>query len=342
MNQIEKMKKIPFTIASLSLFIIGCSSTPQDACECIQNAANDFMIQGVQIETIDDLREPCKDVIDKFKEDAAARALIVETGNGVFEHLKNKELIQIEGEDLPQFPKYTFQTLGEFIDATKKEGGIYKYWRTEVTINDAYLGPMEDETNDVFGYSGFAESISDVTGKSIGIRFPKDMVKPDFVKSIELPSYYGLFDSKTGNFIKEDTYSNLKGNIRDVIEHQLQYPNGDGYVETHYRDQLMSILKTPGYENFIADLKNGRYLWLSEDDIRTLNNNDFKGKSIKCLTNVSFVGTVNYNSHEWLYIDVDKLNNTKNDPLPKIFENRSHIDLSRIHNLTEEPIYYGY
>ena len=44
-----------------------------------------FMVQGVNIESIDDLREPCKDLLDHFKEDAAARAIILSAGEKVFE-----------------------------------------------------------------------------------------------------------------------------------------------------------------------------------------------------------------------------------------------------------------
>jgi hypothetical protein len=316
-----------------SVFLTSCSKKPEDACACIQKAANDFMVKGVKMESIDDLREPCKDLIDRFKEDATGRAMIIEAGTKTLESMKNKELIKIEGEELPVFPSYTFQTLSEFIDLTKADGGIYKYWKTEVTINDAYIGPIESENETVYGTSGYAQSTSDITGRKIGVRFPKSMVKPDFTKSINLPLFYGLFDGKTNNFIKYD--SEINGDIADVISHQIEYPNGDGWVETSYRDKLKNIINHSGYENFVEDLKNGRYLWLSEDDIKTLRNNDFNGKEIRCLTNMAFTGNVQYNSHEWLYIEVKNIISSKDEKLPKIFDNRSKIDVSRFLSITD-------
>ncbi len=317
----------------IATLLSSCAKKPEDACNCIQKAANDFMVKGVKIETIDDLREPCKDLIDKFKEDASGRATIVEAGMKVLESLKNKELIKIEGEEMPVFPSYTFQTISEFIDLTKNDGGIYKYWKTEVTINDAFIGPIESENETLYGTSGYAQATSDITGRKIGVRFPKSMVKPDFTKSINLPLFYGLFDGTTNNFIKYD--SKINGDIRSVIEHQISFPNGDGWVETSYRDQLKNIISQPGYENFVEDLMKGRYLWMSEDDIKTLRNNDFNGKEIRCLTNISFTGEVKYNSNEWLYIEVKKIIGSRDEKLPKIFENRSKIDVSRFLSISD-------
>ena len=74
-----------------SVFLTSCSKKPEDACACIQKAANDFMVKGVKMESIDDLREPCKDLIDRFKEDATGRAMIIEAGTKTLESMKNKE-----------------------------------------------------------------------------------------------------------------------------------------------------------------------------------------------------------------------------------------------------------
>jgi hypothetical protein len=55
-----------------------------------------------------------------------------------------------------------------------------------------------------------------------------------------------------------------------------------------------------------------------------------------CLTTLSLSGTVQYNSHEWLYIVVSNASNFKHAPLPKIFEKRSQIDVSRFLGLSDE------
>ncbi|MFY8184433.1 MAG: hypothetical protein ACOVLD_00065 [Bacteroidia bacterium] len=151
------MKKIivNFTAIALSAMILtSCAKKPEDACVCIQKAANDFMVKGVKIESIDDLREPCKELIDQFKEDAAARALIVETGTSVLESLNNKELIKIEGDELPVLPAYTFNTIGEFNKERSKDGGEYKFFRTHVTVNEpVYLGSNSGWKNTAFSSS---------------------------------------------------------------------------------------------------------------------------------------------------------------------------------------------
>lgn len=321
------------TIALIAIVLTSCAKKPEEACVCIQQAANDFMVQGVKIESIDDLREPCKDLIDQFKEDASARALISETGTSVLESIEKKELIKIEGEELPVFPTYTFNTLAEFIDLKSKDGGIYKYWKTEVTIKDAFISGIESQNDSVYGTSGYANFTADITDKNIGIRFPKKQFDSTFSKSIELPLFWGLFDSKSNNFIKYN--SEINGDIRNVIEQQLEYPNGDGWVETQYRDKLKNIISHPGFENFVQDLKNGRYLWLGENDINSLRKNEFGNKNIMCLTTLTLSGTVQYNSHENLYIVVSNASNFKHAPLPKIFEKRSQIDVSRFLQLSD-------
>lgn len=331
------MKKLIIKISAIFIAIIllaSCSKKPEDACGCIQKAANDFMVQGVKIESIDDLREPCKDLLDHFKEDAAARAIILSAGEKVFESLKNKELIKIEGEELPAFPTYTFNTLAEFIDLQKKDGAIYKYWKTEVTIKDAFISQIVSQNDSEYATTGYANVTANLTDKNIGIRFPKKQFDSTFSKSIQLPLFYGLFDSKSNNFIKYN--SEINGDIRNVIEHQLEYPNGDGWVETMHRDELKNIISHAGYENFVQDLKNGRYLWLGENDINSLRKNEFGNKDIMCLTTLSLSGTVQYNSYEWLYIVVSNASNFKHAPLPKIFEKRSQIDVSRFLGLSDE------
>ncbi len=316
-------------IALIAIVLTSCAKKPEDACVCIQKAANDFMVQGVEIESIDDLREPCKDLIDQFKEDAAARALISETGTSVLESIEKKELIKIEGEELPAFPTYTFNTLAEFIDLISKKGGKYKYWKTEVTIKDAFIGghnAHNAQNDSEYGATGYATFTADITDKNIGIRFPKKQFDSTFSKSIELPLFYGLFDSKTNNFVKYN--SEIDGDIFSVIEHQLEYPNGNGWDETQYRDKLKNIISHPGYENFVQDLKNGRYLWFGVNDMNSLRKNEFGNKSIMCLTTISLSGTVQY-IYNGLGIVVST-SDFKHAPLPKIFEKRSQIDLSRI------------
>lgn len=321
------MKKIITNLVAITLFSIiltGCSKKPEDACDCIAKAANDFMVQGVKIESIDDLREPCKDLIDKFKDDAAGRALIIAKGQQVLESLQNKEFIKIEGEELPAFPTYTFNTLAEFIEAEHEKGGNYKYWKTELTIKNAFIGPITHKDDSVYVTYGFSDLVADFKDKNIWIKFPKKQFDSTFTKSIALEFGNVVFDSKINNFIKYNY------NILSVIKHQLEYPNGDGWVETQYRDQLKNIINQPGYENFVQDLKNGRYLWIDEIDYESLKKNDFRNKNILCLTTASITGKFINGS---IFVSNASF---KHSPLPKIFEKRSKIDVSRFLGISDE------
>ena len=91
--------KILMSFVLVGLFLTSCSSKPEDACNCIKESANKYVQEGVEIESIDDIRIPCKELIDKFQEDPNARALIISTGTQVFANLENKQFTEIDGEE---------------------------------------------------------------------------------------------------------------------------------------------------------------------------------------------------------------------------------------------------
>lgn len=302
------MKKIIVnfsTIALSAMILTSCAKKPEDACVCIQKAANDFMVKGVKIESIDDLREPCKELIDQFKEDAAARALIVETGTSVLESLNNKELIKIEGDELPVLPAYTFNTIGEFNKERSKDGGDYKFFRTHVTVNEpVYLGSNSGWKNTAFSSSDKKQNIKITLDSTI-----KDN---EFYSGIDIDDYYLLVDTKTHDFLLDSS----KLDIAAHTFHILQW--GEGSVSGIQKsiDAFNEIEKIAGYTTFISDLKSGRYYRVGNFNMDGGDTKEFQ-KQAASLSNVFGISMCfsKADSFSGIYIkgalEVDKITNIK-------------------------------
>ncbi len=98
------------------------------------------MLQGTKISSIDDLREPCKDLIDKFSEDAAARALITDCGKTVLDAIDSKTLLEIEGEEKKDFELYEFANCEEFEKFFEdKKNDPYRYKNCRVIIKESFI-----------------------------------------------------------------------------------------------------------------------------------------------------------------------------------------------------------
>ena len=312
--------KIVISFFSIFLFLFSCSTKPENACDCIKESANKYVLEGVEIETVDDLREPCKDLIDKFQEDPAGRAMIIATATEVFSNLENKKFTEIDGEDMPEFPSYTFNTIQDFYDATRKPGGKYKYWRTNVEIKKAYLiNGHEDEYDNkplyVFDavYPRVVRSNDD-----IGIRIPRnkfDMSKVS--KDLNFAKMRQVFDTKDklfleqNNDLQEDDIDFKIANIMDLL---IEHPNGnDEWGSNVEVEDLNVILDSKKVRNFLADLKSGRYLLIEDNVSNKLE--ELYGEKYS-LTEVSIKGVVGYNDHEWNYIDATSIYNIKKLDLP--------------------------
>ena len=128
---ITKIKTIVLTIGFM-LIIASCSKKPEDACDCIKNAANDFMLQGVKPKSIYDLKEPCKEIIEKFSDDSKARAMITACLDEIKIAIESKTLLPIEGEEMKSFQEYTFNNVKEFNTFFKDKGFGYKYLNCKI------------------------------------------------------------------------------------------------------------------------------------------------------------------------------------------------------------------
>ena len=137
----------------LIFFLSSCSSsTPEDACNCIKQTANAFMLQGTKPSGIEDLRAPCADLIDKFNEDALGRALITDVATEVLEAIESKTLFAIEGEDFVDFETVEFNNIKDFEEwrdeIIAKDGGDYEVLNKKIVIKKAYFYTRTESIDD--------------------------------------------------------------------------------------------------------------------------------------------------------------------------------------------------
>lgn len=312
--------KIIFLSLLLCSLLYSCSSKPEDACNCIKETANRYVYDGVEIEDIDDLRMPCKDLIDKFEKDAIGRSMIIATGEEVLSNLENKKFTKIEGKDTPRFPTHTFNTIQDFYNASRKPGGKYKYWRTNVEIKKAYLiNGHEDEYDNklLYVFDAVYPRVKH-SFEEIGIRIPRSKFDINKVyKELNFTQMRQVFDTKDELFLNQNNYlseNDLNYKIENIMDLLITYPNGDdGWGSNSEIDDLNAIMDSKLKGSFLNDLKSGRYLLLSESFSSQLEA-DYGEKY--SMTEVSIKGVVGYNDYEWNYIDATSIYNIKKLELP--------------------------
>jgi hypothetical protein len=312
--------KIVISFFSIFLFLFSCSTKPEDACDCIKESANKYVLEGVEIETVDDLREPCKDLIDKFQEDPAGRAMIIATATEVFSNLENKKFTEIDGEDMPEFPSYTFNTIQDFYDATRKPGGKYKYWRTNVEIKKAFLiDAHEDEYDNqpLYVFNAIYPRVNN-SNEEIGIRIPRNKFDIKKVSThLNFAEMRQVFDTKSKMFLNQNndlSENDLDFKIANIMDLLIEHPNGDDEWGSNSEvEDLNVIMESKKLSSFLTDLKSGRYL-LIEDKVSSKLEAIYGEKY--SLTEVSIKGIVGYNDHEWNYIDATSIYNIKILDLP--------------------------
>lgn len=312
--------KIIFLNLLLCSLLYSCSSKPEDACNCIKETANRYVYDGVEIEDIDDLRMPCKDLIDKFEKDAIGRSMIIATGEEVLKNLEEKKFTKIEGKDLPEFPSYSFNTIQDFYNATREAGGMYKYWRTNVEIKKAYLINVHEDEYDnelLYVFDAVYPRIKH-SFESIGLRIPRSKFDIKKIsKDLNFTQMSQVFDTKDEIFLnqksdfKEGDYDYKIANIMYLL---INNPNGDdGLGSISEIEDLNAIIESNLKDNFLSDLKSGRYLYVSDGLSIRLDKSYGEKYS---MTEVSIRGVVGYNDNEWNYIDATSIYNIKKLELP--------------------------
>jgi len=348
--------KRTFNIAIVALFLSSCSSsTPEDACNCIKQTANDYMIQGIK-PSKSDLKASCQELIDKFNDDGASRALIESCGADVLAKVEKKELFEINGV-IPNYPTHIFKSMLEAQAAINAKNGKYKYLKTNVEINEVFISKLTKINNEIFDndskkdnsyiIGGYSEKINDFHDV-MGLKISADIVdesayknsitfSPKLTWDIKDQVYVdGIFNKNSDNYkyIREVITENFTVSYSSglVKEYDVNFVSDPyAYEELISEDRWFSnrvnhIVKQPGLENFIEDMKNGRFKVITSDDYKQLS--DDKNDNI-CLTSANVKG-VFYDSNKGLAIEVSEISNITKLETPSIFSaSGKKIDFSK-------------
>ncbi len=277
--------KVGFLAILTAVFLTSCAKkTPQDACDCIKRTANAFMLQGTKLSSIDDLREPCKKILDLFEDDGPARAYITDCGNEVFTAIESKTLLPIEGEDIGDFDLFEFNNVAEYEnflkDKIKNANDEYKYLHSRIVIKNAYIITENDTKNRCETSSGYIESIYASNEQSLSDFPPKIslMIEDESLLNRIKPSLNFHYSNRIIDVEEEKTIPYIPGGsfekvTHEVVKYQLLQ---DGvleriqgprtyYPDWNFKENVTKLENQCGLTNFRSDAKNGRYLFLRQD-----------------------------------------------------------------------------
>lgn len=361
-----KLNKTIIVSLMVTSLLISCSTTPEDACGCIQQAANDYMLQGVKVSRMNDLRAPCQSQIDAVKNDAKARAKITACVTEVMENIENKTLCKVDTAS-PEFPAHSFKTMQDFVEAVNKEGGEYKYWRTTITIDEVYISSLsalndsifekDKEGKEFYLIGGFAKQGNDWSGNT-ALKISKKLVNPKLFQepfklydkliwdTKEHKYLDGLFSKDTeaakyiGDLLKEDYLVSVSGSEEGLVqEYESQFlPNPYEYMEEVPKEawignRVQYTRQQKGFETFIEDMKKGRYKYITQEDFNKIAGN---GSSHLCLTKAKIQGVV-FKSQAGVGIEVSVIENIKKMPYPSLLSSPGKTyDFSQYANFVNE------
>jgi hypothetical protein len=141
------MKKSIQILSLLACILaVSCKNNPQEVCNCLKKAANEYIINGVK-PSKNDLKESCKDLLESVKDKAEFRAPVESCGDEILELVATKRFSSIDGEEMPQYPTYTYENLKDFMtelypnnEDYENSKSLYKVYRSNIIIKNVYLG----------------------------------------------------------------------------------------------------------------------------------------------------------------------------------------------------------
>ncbi len=190
-----------------------------------------------------------------------------------------------------------------------------------MSINKSILDSTEQETFLVGGFE--TQSTNSRYGFPMALRFPKNMVNSDMFKEpvflndvavwdIKNQKYIGdlnddtensilmrilindvldgpkiledLRESSAGEYIEESNMAFLESN-----EYTRRLPASQAGKDVWYYNRIQYIMKNPGFSSFVADMKNGRYKKITNEEFEAFAG---KGNTHHALTKAKIAGEV--------------------------------------------------
>lgn len=317
-------------VVALITMTYSCNKTPDDACDCLKNTANEYIVKGVKISSIDDLREPCKNILDKFKDDATARAKINDCAKDVFANWNDKVFNEVKGKKL-EFPSFTFNTPQDFINELSKDFAEYKYWKTNVEVKGVYISnlkfsPFLDSFEDsLYLLAAYPQQGNDFENRFVFsinkkmfdvTKFSEPFYSPSYLRENVLVwdtkelKYIDLKGGYIRDYIKEllnaDFSTNTTGTILEDVSFTGNYNSEPISIKQWYKNRIDYIVKDPQFTNFISDMKTGRYKLIGMGDFESVFG---KGNLQFCLSKADIKGTMLKTDRGDLRMQIESISN---------------------------------
>ncbi len=257
-----------FLIAITAL--TSCKKNPKEACDCVKTTANEYMMKGIKA-NMEQLREPCAKILDQFKEDPKAVALISSCTDTVLKNIETRTLMEVDGKT-PVLPEFTFNNASEAATAVDAEEGAYKYLNSRIIIKDCFIEKTHLEflptEKDTFLICDASDGIKD-------FRLVVKRNDPNVSKILN-----------PINFSFDAVYTQAPNNVYDVLrqeditedgmsEFQIKYPghslssavcqvlwNSNGPVNLA---REFGRIYSKDYPEVVHDLEKGRYKLILSD-----------------------------------------------------------------------------
>jgi len=283
------------SLVLLPLLFIGCKNyTDKDACNCIKKTANEFMLQGIKITDIDDLKEPCEDILEGFRKDPKARAKIAACANEVFASIEQKKLIEIKGEILEEFPVLEYENLNDFYSEIKSNKGLkdqaYKLHNSKIIFKSVFVfaknerlkNKCDDGSENTFkevyiSDNQSSQSIGNTLDAKLELKISGNLLN-EIKPSLNFSDNCGVLDlqeERTIPYYYEDASAPLN-EIADVFSNYKHsdykynnYNKGDYYYlndnYSRFSKNLNTLINECGFKDFKKDVRNGRYIFIYDN-----------------------------------------------------------------------------
>lgn len=187
---------------------------------------------------------------------------------------------------------YTFKNTNDFLDSVKNNEERYVNKRVE--ISEGYCSLLEDDNDSTYSLY-ITNNLGNSTLMLYGIN-KKGVDTTKFKESIYFGSEtFRIIDTQKGEILRDIDNKTMyedeeDGHVYDIFDDIRRVLRYEEYNEEYNKEdiprKLKKIISTPGYENFIEDMKVGRYTTMTSQQFEDL----YQTTDLP-LTKVSFTST---------------------------------------------------